>query len=158
MSEESTSAPSAENPQDLTGLKKGRIKKSAAGMPAIFESMKHVFSEAGVARGLKALWKLNKKGGFDCPSCAWPDPDDERSGNEYCENGAKAVAEEATLKKLTALFFAEHSVNELAKMTDYEIGKKGRIAEPLYLPQGSTHYEAISWYKNAASLPVRPEV
>ncbi|HTF31945.1 MAG TPA: FdhF/YdeP family oxidoreductase, partial [Flavitalea sp.] len=143
MSEEST--PSPENPQHHTGLEKGKIKKTAAGMPAIFSSMKHVFGEAGVRRGLKALWHLNKKGGFDCPSCAWPDPDDERAGNEYCENGAKAVAEEATVKKLTASFFAEHSVNELAGMTDYEIGKKGRIAEPLYLPQGATHYQAINW-------------
>jgi len=143
MSEEST--PSPENPDNHTGLEKGRIKKTAAGIPAILSSMKHVFGEAGVGRGVKALAHLNKKGGFDCPSCAWPDPDDERSGNEYCENGAKAVAEEATVKKLTATFFAKHSVNELAGMTDYEIGKKGRIAEPLYLPQGATHYQAINW-------------
>jgi molybdopterin-dependent oxidoreductase alpha subunit len=137
--------PSAENPEEFKGLRKGKIKKSAAGMPAIISSMKHVFSEAGVVRGVKALSRLNKKGGFDCPSCAWPDPDDERSGNEYCENGAKAVAEEATLKKLTASFFAQHSVNDLASLNDYEIGKKGRIAEPLYLPQGASHYEGISW-------------
>jgi molybdopterin-dependent oxidoreductase alpha subunit len=143
MSEETK--PAAENPEEHTGLRKGNIKNTAAGMPAIMSSMKHVFGEAGVARGVKALWSLNKKGGFDCPSCAWPDPDDERSVQEYCENGAKAIAEEATLKKLTASFFAKHAVNELAGLSDYEIGKKGRIAEPLYLPQGATHYQAISW-------------
>jgi hypothetical protein len=108
------STPAFENPEDHTGLKKGSIKKTAAGMPAVVSSMKHVFGKAGVARGIKALQHLNKKGGFDCPSCAWPDPDDERSANEYCENGAKAVAEEATLKKLTASFFAQHPVCELA--------------------------------------------
>jgi molybdopterin-dependent oxidoreductase alpha subunit len=139
------STPPFENPEDHTGLKKGSVKKTAAGMPAVVSSMKHVFGEAGIARGIKALQHLNKKGGFDCPSCAWPDPDDERSANEYCENGAKAVAEEATLKKLTASFFAQHPVSELAGLSDYEIGKKGRIAEPVYLPPGATHYQAISW-------------
>jgi len=79
-------------------------------------------------------------------SCAWPDPDDERSGiAEYCENGAKAIAEEATAKKVTAEFFAQHSVAELATLSDYEIGKKGRIAQPVYLPEGATHYQPISW-------------
>ena len=148
MIDETKPIPGSENPEDFTGLKKGAIKKSAAGIPAIVESMKQVFGEAGVVRGLKALWSLNKKGGFDCPSCAWPDPDDERSGiGEYCENGAKAVAEEATAKRLNASFFANQPVKELAKLTDYEIGRKGRIAEPLYLPPGGTHYQAISWDK-----------
>ena len=105
-----------------------------------------IFKEAGFFRGLKALWHLNKKGGFDCPSCAWPDPDDERSRiAEYCENGAKAVAEEATTKKLTASFFAENAVKDLATLSDHEIGKKGRIAQPMYLPKGSSHYQPISW-------------
>ncbi len=137
--------PLAENPEEHTGLKKGKIKKSAAGMPAVVSSLQHVIGEAGVSRGIKALANLNKKGGFDCPSCAWPDPDDDRAANEYCENGAKAIAEEATLKKLTASFFAKHSVNELSGLSDHEIGKKGRIAEPVYLPKGATHYQPISW-------------
>ena len=146
-----------ENPEQHTGLKKGHVKKTAAGLPAVVSSLKHIFGEAGIARGVKALMHLNKKGGFDCPSCAWPDPDDERSANEYCENGAKAVAEEATLKKLPASFFAQHSVAELASLSDHDIGKKGRIAEPLYLPQGATHYQAISWadaFKTIASVCV----
>lgn len=136
----------AENPEKLTGLKKGDIKKIAAGIPAVVNSLQQVFGEAGVIRGSKALLKLNQKDGFDCPSCAWPDPDDERSGiAEYCENGAKAIAEEATAKKLEADFFAEHSVASLAGLTDYEIGRKGRIAQPMYLPKGATHYQPISW-------------
>src|SRR5436190_10190224 len=100
----------------------------------------------GIGRGLKALNKLNQKDGYDCPGCAWPDPDDERSRiAEYCENGAKAIAEEATTKTLYADFFAANSVEELAALSDYEIGKKGRVAEPVYLPKGGTHYHPISW-------------
>src|ERR1044072_8207884 len=127
-------------------LRIGKVKKSAAGIPAIIETVKQVVGEAGVARGFKALNHMNKKDGFDCPGCAWPDPDDDRSSlGEYCENGAKAIAEEATLKKLTAEFFAQHAVQELATLTDYEIGRKGRIAQPMFLPAGGTHYQPITW-------------
>jgi len=146
MSKENSSTPEAENPEKFTGLKRGKIRTIAAGIPAVVSSMEKVVSEAGFARGMKALWSLNKKGGFDCPSCAWPDPDDERSGvAEYCENGARAVAEEATSKKLTQAFFSENSVESLTKLSDYEIGSKGRVAQPMYLPKGATHYQPISW-------------
>jgi molybdopterin-dependent oxidoreductase alpha subunit len=115
--------------------------------------VKHVFSEMDLVRGLRALAKLNQKGGHDCPGCAWPDPDDERSGlAEYCENGAKAIAEEATAKKLTAGFFARHSVAELAALSDFEIGKKGRVAEPLYLAPGAAHYQPIGWDEAFAKI------
>lgn len=127
-------------------LRIGKIKKSAAGLPAIVETVKQVVGEAGVTRGWKALNSMNKKDGFDCPGCAWPDPDDDRSAlGEYCENGAKAIAEEATLKKLTPAFFAQNAVEDLAALSDYEIGRKGRIAQPMFLPQGATHYQPISW-------------
>jgi len=157
MSQENSSTPEAENPEAFTGLKRGKIKTIAAGIPAVVSAMEKVVGEAGVGRGMKALWSLNKKGGFDCPSCAWPDPDDERSGiAEYCENGARAVAEEATAKKLTPAFFAENSVVDLAKLSDYEIGGKGRVAQPMFLPKNGTHYQEISWddafNKIAASL------
>ena len=146
MNNDINDIPGAENPEKLTGLKLGSVKEKAAGLPAIMESFKQVIGEAGLVRGLKALNHLNKKQGFDCPSCAWPDPDDERSSlGEYCENGAKAIAEEATQKKLTPDFFAQHSVHELAGLTDYEIGRKGRIAQPMYLPAEATHYQPISW-------------
>ncbi|MEO8112085.1 MAG: FdhF/YdeP family oxidoreductase, partial [Ginsengibacter sp.] len=102
--------------------------------------------EAGVVRGMKALLALNQKGGFDCPSCAWPDPDDDRSSiAEYCENGAKAVADEATTKSLRPDFFAKHSVHELSGLDDYHIGKNGRVAQPMYLPENATYYQPISW-------------
>jgi molybdopterin-dependent oxidoreductase alpha subunit len=143
----------AENPEDFTGLRLGEIKKVAAGIPAVVSSMEKVIGEAGLARGMKALWHLNKKGGFDCPSCAWPDPDDERSGiAEYCENGARAVAEEATAKKLDAAFFSMNSVPVLAALSDYDIGGKGRIAEPMYLPKGATHYQPIGWDEAFAKI------
>ena len=136
----------AENPEKLTGLRLGKIKKNAGGLPAVASAIRQVTGEAGLVRGWKALKKLNQKDGFTCPSCAWPDPDDERkSYTEYCENGAKAIAEEATLKKLEAGFFAKHSIAELAALTDHEIGRKGRIAEPLFLPKDGEHYQAISW-------------
>jgi molybdopterin-dependent oxidoreductase alpha subunit len=138
--------PNAENPEDFTGIELGAPKETAAGLTAVISSAKHVFGEMSVSRGLKALANLNQKGGIDCPGCAWPDPDDERSGiAEYCENGAKAIAEEATTKKLGSDFFATHSVYDLSLLTDYEIGKKGRVAQPMYLPKGATHYEAITW-------------
>jgi molybdopterin-dependent oxidoreductase alpha subunit len=146
MSVKKAEGPAAENPEELLGLKVTEPKKWAAGIPAVTEALKDVVGEAGFVRGMEALFHMNKKGGFDCSSCAWPDPDDDRSPvAEYCENGAKALAEEATLKKLDALFFAQNPVTDLAKLNDYEIGKKGRITQPMYLPAGGTHYEPISW-------------
>jgi len=135
-----------ENPEKLLKLRLHDVSDAAAGITGVKVAVQHVFSEMGPARGLKALFNLNQKGGVDCPSCAWPDPDDDRSAiGEYCENGAKAIAEEATSKKLTATFFEKYSVAELAELNDYEIGKKGRLAEPMYLPEGATHYQPISW-------------
>jgi len=153
LNEKKNDIPAAENPETFTGLKLGPPKKVAAGVPAVFISLKKVFGEAGFFRGLKALNKLNKKDGFDCPSCAWPDPDDERSSiAEYCENGAKAVADEATAKAIGADFFAANSVHQLASLSDYEIGRKGRIAEPMYLSKGATHYQPISWNEAFAKI------
>jgi len=138
--------PSAENPEELLDLKVTEPKDWAAGVPAVYEALKDIFGEAGLVRGIGASLKMNQKGGFDCSSCAWPDPDDDRSPiAEYCENGAKALAEEATTKKLTGEFFAQNSIAELAKLNDYEIGKKGRIAQPVYLPAGAAHYKTITW-------------
>ncbi|MES2780645.1 MAG: FdhF/YdeP family oxidoreductase [Bacteroidota bacterium] len=138
--------PNPENPETFLDIKLTEPKVVAAGIPAVVSSVKHILSEMGPIRGTKALLKMNQKDGFDCPGCAWPDPDDERSPiAEYCENGAKAIAEEATTKALWAKFFTEHSISELSQLNDYEIGKKGRVAEPMYLPKGATHYQPISW-------------
>ena len=138
--------PNAENPEIFLDLRLVKPKTVAAGIPAVISSAKHVFGEMGVGRGMKALFALNQKNGFDCPGCAWPDPDGVRSKiAEYCENGAKAIAEEATTKKLNAQFFKDNSVYDLAQLTDYEIGKKGRVAQPMYLAEGGTHYQPITW-------------
>ncbi|MGN6476358.1 MAG: hypothetical protein ACTHKV_03970, partial [Flavipsychrobacter sp.] len=138
--------PNAENPETFKGIKLGKPKDVAAGIPAVISSAKHVFGEMDVARGMKALLALNQKDGYDCPGCAWPDPDGHRSSiAEYCENGAKAIAEEATTKRVDPAFFAKYSVKELAELDDYGIGKKGRITDPMYLPKGATHYQPISW-------------
>lgn len=147
MQEKNEKEKPAENPEDVTGdLKIKEPYTVAAGAEAVYESGKMVFREAGVIRGIKALLALNQKGGFDCPSCAWPDPDDDRSAiAEYCENGAKAVADEATTKRLRPSFFAKHSVQELAESDDYHIGKNGRVAQPMYLPKNATHYQPVSW-------------
>jgi molybdopterin-dependent oxidoreductase alpha subunit len=146
MNTDDQQQPAAENPEQLKDLKVSDPKIWAAGVPGVMAALSDVFEESGMGRGMKALFKMNQKGGFDCSSCAWPDEDGDRSPiAAYCENGAKALAEEATKKKLTAKFFAQHSVNELAGLTDMEIGKKGRIAFPVYLPKGATHFQPISW-------------
>ncbi len=135
-----------ENPETLLDLKLTPPKEAAAGIPGVVHAVQHVLHEMDPVRGFKALAKLNQKSGFDCPGCAWPDPDDDRSAvAEYCENGAKAIAEEATTKKLGPDFFAKHSLAALSQLNDYEIGKKGRIAQPMYLAKGATHYTPIEW-------------
>lgn len=131
-----------------TGMKLSKPKHVAAGVPGVLTAFKHVSKEVGFVKGMKMLSKMNQKGGFDCAGCAWPDPDGKRSSvGEYCENGAKALAEEATKKRVDAAFMARHSVEEISSWSDYKIGKSGRITEPLYLPKGESHYRPISWEK-----------
>ena len=117
----------------------------AAGFPAITSSISHILRQAGPFRGVHGLMEMNQAGGFDCPSCAWPDPDSGRSFAEFCENGAKALASEATRKLADAAFFASHSVAELDAQSDHWHEQQGRIAMPMVLRQGSTHYSPVSW-------------
>ncbi|WP_329194378.1 MULTISPECIES: FdhF/YdeP family oxidoreductase [unclassified Streptomyces] len=119
-------------------------KHAAAGLPAIGHTLKIAGQQMGLTRTARTLLKVNQKGGFDCPGCAWPEGD-ERHTAEFCENGAKAVAEEATLRRVTPDFFAAHPVSELADRSGYWLGQQGRITEPMYLAEGSDHYEAVSW-------------
>src|SRR5262245_38043000 len=96
-----------------SGLKQKRMKEKAAGAPALLSSLEQFLKYMAPADAWKAAFALNQKGGFDCPGCAWPDPDDDRSSiGEYCENGIKAIAEEAQRKKINADFFLRHSVEE----------------------------------------------
>ncbi|MBN9120634.1 MAG: molybdopterin-dependent oxidoreductase, partial [Planctomycetes bacterium] len=138
-------APEALCPEALTGLTLTEPKTAAAGAKAVAVSLTHVFGVAGFRRGLRALYTLNQAQGVDCPSCAWPDPDARRSPTEFCENGAKAVAWEADARRLTAEFFRTHSIDDLARESDYWHGQQGRLTEPLVLRPGSRHYEPISW-------------
>ncbi len=116
----------------------------AAGPRAVLHSVAHSVREMGLGRSLTSLLKVNQVDGFDCPGCAWPDPD-RRSQTEFCENGAKAVAEEATRRRVTSSFFARHSIAELASRSDHWLGQQGRLAEPVVRRAGATHYEPITY-------------
>lgn len=122
-----------------------RPKSQAAGAAAVASSLNHVLRTAGPIRGTKALLELNQIDGFDCPSCAWPDPDDHRAVTEFCENGAKAIASEATTRRITRDFFRKHSVAELLQQSDYWHDQQGRLTEPMVLRAGESHYQPISW-------------
>ncbi|HEX8491467.1 MAG TPA: FdhF/YdeP family oxidoreductase [Pyrinomonadaceae bacterium] len=135
----------AQPPEEFTGIKLEPVSKVAGGIPAVVSSMKHAWGEMGVVRGTRTLLQLNQKDGFDCPGCAWPDPDGERSHFEFCENGAKHVADEATTKRLTPEFFRQWSVSDLSHKSDYWLGQQGRLTHPMVLRRGSTHYEPLLW-------------
>ena len=123
----------------------GPPENKAAGLTAVKEAIRHLSMEMGTANGLRVIARMNQKNGFDCSGCAWPDPEHRSGLGEYCENGAKALAEEATEKRVTPAFFARHSVEELSTWQDYELGKAGRITQPMYLAPGSNHYVPIYW-------------
>jgi len=132
--------------EEFTGIKLTKPSSYAAGAKGVQVALDHAISEMGVVRAFQTLAKLNQKDGFDCPGCAWPDPDDKRSlFAEYCENGAKAVAEEATLKRVGPDFFQSHSIQDLSNWSDFELGKSGRLTHPLILKEGSDYYERIEW-------------
>ncbi|HEY3630487.1 MAG TPA: FdhF/YdeP family oxidoreductase [Jatrophihabitantaceae bacterium] len=122
----------------------GHPKRSAVGLPGIAHSMQYALEEMGPRRSLQTLLKMNHIDGFDCPSCAWPDPD-RRKAAEFCENGAKAVAWEATRKRVRADFFQAHSIAELRAESDHWLESQGRLTEPMYRPPDATHYEPIGW-------------
>ncbi|KUL51063.1 MULTISPECIES: FdhF/YdeP family oxidoreductase [unclassified Streptomyces] len=117
---------------------------AAAGLPAIGHTLKIAQRQMGVRRTALTLLRVNQKDGFDCPGCAWPEPD-HRHKAEFCENGAKAVAEEATLRRVTPAFFAEHPVADLATRSGYWLGQQGRLTHPMYLAEGAERYEPVSW-------------
>ncbi|EOD57480.1 FdhF/YdeP family oxidoreductase [Amycolatopsis vancoresmycina] len=134
---------------DETRLEVGKPKGWAAGIPGVAVSLARSVEQMGTGRTIKALRLLNQREGFDCPGCAWPEPrevdGEKRKLAEFCENGAKAVAEEATKRRVDREFFAKHPLRELTTKTDYWLGQQGRITEPFVLREGATHYEPISW-------------
>jgi molybdopterin-dependent oxidoreductase alpha subunit len=130
---------------DLPRRTTGEPQHHTVGFPAVASAMRQALTQMGAKRTLKTLTKLNQRQGFDCPGCAWPDPEGHRNTAEFCENGAKAVAEEATKARATAHLFNRHSIADMEAHSDYWIGKLGRLTEPLYVAPGDTHYRPISW-------------
>ena len=123
----------------------GKPETWAAGLPGITHSMGPALKQMGVSRSLKTLTSMNQKDGFDCMSCAWPDPPDHRKTLEFCENGAKALTWEATPVTVPSSFWAEHSISDLLTKSEYWLGMQGRLIEPVYKPAGKDHYHPINW-------------
>ncbi|GAA1252388.1 FdhF/YdeP family oxidoreductase [Kitasatospora nipponensis] len=135
-------APQSDPAQDAPAV--AAPQHAAAGLPAVGHSLRMANEQMGPRRALATLLKVNQHGGFDCPGCAWPEPDKPHTA-EFCENGAKAVAEEATERRITRAFFAEHPVGELAERSGYWLGQQGRLTEPMLLEEGADHYTPVSW-------------
>ncbi len=122
----------------------GPNKHDAVGLPGIYHSMEPAFVKLGPVRTAKLLTSINQKDGFDCMSCAWPDPD-KRKTLEFCENGAKAVTWEATPVTIPTSFWAENSLTDLLDQSEYWLGMQGRLVEPVYKPAGEDHYHPVTW-------------
>jgi len=130
----------------FTDLKITNPPQNSVGLGALKSVFQQVNKYMNPVDAVKIMSKLNQKGGFDCPGCAWPDPDDERTMlGEFCENGMKAMAEEAQNKIIGEGFFKKYSVDMLSSWSDFELGKSGRLSAPMYLPKGASNYEPISW-------------
>ena len=122
-----------------------KTPKAAGGVPAIITAVKTLSEEMGLVRGMRTMLKVNQTGGVDCPGCAWPEPDRERSHFEFCENGAKHIADEATTKRVTPEFFQQWSVAELLQQSDQWLNAQGRLTHPMLLNRDASHYEPVSW-------------
>ena len=137
-------APSASPPATATGLVTRSVGRVAGGLGALIATSQHALREMGALRSLRVLSQVNQAHGFDCPGCAWPDPA-HRSVAEFCENGAKAVAEEATTARITPEFFAKYSVADLLQQSDLWLGRQGRLTQPMVLRPDARHYSPIGW-------------
>ncbi|MEV6805301.1 FdhF/YdeP family oxidoreductase [Streptomyces sp. NPDC051132] len=121
-------------------------KKWAAGVPAVVHALEYSLEQTSPRKTGVDLLSMNQVGGIDCPGCAWADPaPGRRHRNEYCENGAKHINDEATTRRITADFFREHSVSDLAARSDMWLNQQGRLTEPMIKRPGSDHYEPIGW-------------
>ncbi|MET7510050.1 FdhF/YdeP family oxidoreductase [Streptomyces albidoflavus] len=133
-----------EDPVD--DLKVTPPKTWATGVPAVTHALEYALGQTSVRRTALTLLNINQAKGFDCPGCAWPEPaPGKRHMNEYCENGGKHIADEATSRRVTADFFREHSIAELDTKSDYWLNQQGRLTEPMVKRPGATHYEPIGW-------------
>jgi molybdopterin-dependent oxidoreductase alpha subunit len=122
----------------------GPVPGAAGGLAALAASLRHLQRDGALKTGGRALLAMNQADGFDCPGCAWPEPTaKERSRFEFCENGAKAMAEETTTRRCGPEVFEQFSINTLRELSDFELGQLGRLTHPLVLD--GRHYRAISW-------------
>jgi len=142
----------AQNPLTFGKLKVGPASEEAAGIPAIWNTMLYGIGEMGPLRSSEAFLKINHVDGFDCQSCAWPSPDKKRKIFEFCENGAKAVSDESTKKRITPTFFAQYSIEKLAAKSDYWLNQQGRLTSPMVRHANATHYEPITWSEAFAMI------
>ncbi len=114
-------------------------------------TVKHLQRE-GLVRGTRALLAINQPDGFDCPGCAWPEPTSaHRSKIEFCENGAKAIAEETTTARCTPEMLGRATVDELRALSDFELGQLGRLTHPMLL-EGDRVYRPVSWERAFAIM------
>lgn len=139
------SADNFDTSYDEHSITVGPPKFQAAGMRAVLVSLQRGLQQMGAIRTAKTWLQLNQRNGFDCPGCAWPEEQGGRKLAEFCENGAKAVAEEATRRTVGPDFFARHSVTELATKPEYWLSQQGRLTHPMVLRPGSDHYQPTSW-------------
>ncbi|MRX11177.1 FdhF/YdeP family oxidoreductase [Pseudoduganella sp. FT25W] len=116
----------------------------AAGWGSLKQVAINLVRERVAGGNYKTLLKQNQPDGFDCPGCAWPDRE-HASTFEFCENGVKAVAAEATSKRVRPAFFAAHSVAELLEQSDYELEQHGRLTDPMLYDPASDKYQIIAW-------------
>src|SRR5256886_1554288 len=137
--------PGAQPPEEQGQVKLRAPDRVAAGMHALAETLKFTARETGFARAISDWLKINKKDGFDCQSCAWPNPDRDRHVFEFCENGVKALTSEATKKQIGPEFFREHSIADLQEQTDHWLELQGRLVHPMVKREGASHYQPIDW-------------
>jgi formate dehydrogenase major subunit len=116
----------------------------AGGWGAAGATAKVLMEQSVVTKGSRALLSMNQPGGFKCPSCAFPDADC-RKTLEFCENGAKALAHEATKFRVSRDFFAQHTVTWLSEQSDYWLEMQGRLTEPMRYDAASDRYVPVSW-------------
>ena len=129
---------------DSEGKDSSGAERAAGGLDSILSTARIARRELGVGRALRVLGAVNQAGGFDCPGCAWPEPE-RRPHVEFCENGAKAVAHEATRRRLDGAFFDRWSLSALWEQSDHWLEAQGRLTEPLYKAPGAAKYEPVSW-------------
>lgn len=122
----------------------GKKSAAAGGWGALKSCGKQLLQSGMPISGARTMLKANQPDGFDCPGCAWGDPE-HGSSFEFCENGVKAVAWEATEKRATPAFFADNTVSQLRRLTDYELELNGRLTHPMRYDTASDRYLPVAW-------------